>query len=88
MRPMFHFTERRIEAHICICFIAYKESNSSLPYPDYGNNFIDKKILNSFLELYPQTMKSDKKSYTCKKISFLDTRYKITAFLNGQAYCK
>lgn len=24
MRPIFHFTERRIEAHICICFIAYK----------------------------------------------------------------
>lgn len=24
MRPMFHFTERRIEAHICICFIVYK----------------------------------------------------------------
>ena len=24
MRPMFHFTERRIEAHVCICFIAYK----------------------------------------------------------------
>ena len=23
MRPMFHFTERRIEAHVCICFIAY-----------------------------------------------------------------
>lgn len=21
---MFHFTHRRIEAHICICFIAYK----------------------------------------------------------------
>ena len=24
MRPMFHFTERRTEAHVCICFIAYK----------------------------------------------------------------
>lgn len=24
IRPMFHFTERRIEAHVCICFIAYK----------------------------------------------------------------
>ena len=24
MRPMFHFTERRIEAHVCICFMAYK----------------------------------------------------------------
>lgn len=24
VRPVFHFTPRRIEAHICICFIAYK----------------------------------------------------------------
>ena len=24
MRPMFHFSEKRIEAHICICFVAYK----------------------------------------------------------------
>jgi transposase len=24
MRPMFHFTVKRIEAHLCICFVAYK----------------------------------------------------------------
>lgn len=24
LRPMFHFTQRRIEAHVCICFVAYK----------------------------------------------------------------
>ena len=24
MRPEFHFTPRRIEAHVCICFVAYK----------------------------------------------------------------
>ena len=24
MRPMFHFTPERIEAHVCICFAAYK----------------------------------------------------------------
>ena len=24
IRPMFHFTERRIEAHVCICFVALK----------------------------------------------------------------
>lgn len=24
MRPMFHFTEKRIEAHVCLCFIALK----------------------------------------------------------------
>ena len=24
MRPMFHFTEKRIEAHVCMCFVALK----------------------------------------------------------------
>ena len=24
MRPMFHFTERRIEARVCFCIVAYK----------------------------------------------------------------
>jgi transposase len=24
MRPMFHFSPKRIEAHVCICFVAYK----------------------------------------------------------------
>lgn len=24
VRPMFHFTPRRIEAHVCICFVALK----------------------------------------------------------------
>jgi transposase len=24
LRPLFHFTKKRIEAHVCICFVAYK----------------------------------------------------------------
>ena len=24
LRQMFHFTSKRIEAHVCICFVAYK----------------------------------------------------------------
>ena len=24
IRPMFHFTRKRIEAHVCICFVALK----------------------------------------------------------------
>jgi transposase len=24
LRPMFHFTHKRIEAHVCVCFVAYK----------------------------------------------------------------
>lgn len=23
-RPIFHFTEKRIEAHVCLCFVAFK----------------------------------------------------------------
>jgi transposase len=23
IRPIFHFTPKRIEAHVCICFVAY-----------------------------------------------------------------
>ncbi|MCB0661077.1 MAG: hypothetical protein KDC04_09075, partial [Saprospiraceae bacterium] len=24
IRPVFHFTPKRIEAHVCICFVAFK----------------------------------------------------------------
>lgn len=37
IRPMFHFTRRRIEAHICICFVAlkvYKELERILKMTD------------------------------------------------------
>ncbi|WP_349833461.1 IS1634 family transposase [Bacteroides intestinalis] len=37
IRPMFHFTRRRIEAHICICFVAlkvYKELERVLKITD------------------------------------------------------
>ena len=37
IRPIFHFTRRRIEAHICICFVAlkvYKELERLLKLSD------------------------------------------------------
>lgn len=37
IRPMFHFTRRRIEAHVCICFVAlkvYKELERMLKKSD------------------------------------------------------
>ena len=27
LRPMFHFTPRRIDAHVCICFVAFNDYN-------------------------------------------------------------
>ena len=47
VRPMFHFTRRRIEAHICICFVAlkvYKELERHLKAANIGMS-IDK-VLN------------------------------------------
>ena len=47
VRPMFHFTRRRIEAHICICFVAlkvYKELERHLKAANVGMG-IDK-VLN------------------------------------------
>lgn len=39
IRPMFHFTRRRIEAHVCICFVAlkvYKELERTLKVANIG----------------------------------------------------
>lgn len=47
IRPMFHFTRRRIEAHICICFVAlkvYKELERRLKNENVGMS-VDK-VLN------------------------------------------
>ena len=47
IRPMFHFTRRRIEAHICICFVAlkvYKELERLLKLSDISMS-VDK-VLN------------------------------------------
>lgn len=44
IRPMFHFTRRRIEAHVCICFVAlkvYKELERRLKISDI-NMSVDK----------------------------------------------
>ena len=44
IRPMFHFTRRRIEAHVCICFVAlkvYKELERLLKLSDI-NMSVDK----------------------------------------------
>ena len=46
IRPMFHFTRKRIEAHICICFVAlkvYKELDRILKEANVGMS-VDKVI--------------------------------------------
>lgn len=47
IRPMFHFTRKRIEAHVCICFVAlkcYKELERRLKGANIGMS-VDK-VLN------------------------------------------
>lgn len=46
MRPIFHFTERRIEAHICICFMAYKVYKElQRVLPEYGIDMSVNRVL-------------------------------------------
>jgi transposase len=44
LRPMFHFTPRRIEAHVCICFVAYKvyKELERILHTNYINLSVDK----------------------------------------------
>ena len=47
IRPMFHFTRKRIEAHICICFVAlkvYKELERMLKVSEIKMN-VDKVLV-------------------------------------------
>ncbi len=64
IRPMFHFTRKRIEAHICICFVAlkvYKELDRMLKVSEIKMSVdkvlaLAKTITTIQIKLYTQTM--------------------------------
>lgn len=59
IRPMFHFTRKRIEAHICICFVAlkvYKELERRLKMSSIGMS-VDK-VLNMAKSITTLTIKT------------------------------
>ena len=80
MRPMFHFTPQRIEAHVCICFVAYKiykELERILKTTDI-NLSVDK-VLNIAKTITTIKVKLPKSNKTLTKTMLLTERHKSIA---------
>jgi transposase len=80
MRPMFHFTPKRIEAHVCICFVAYKvykELERILKANDF-NLSVDK-VLNIAKTITTIRIRLYQSEQTISKTMLLTKRHKLIA---------
>lgn len=81
IRPMFHFTKRRIQAHVCICFVAlkvYKELERILK--TQGVNISVDKVLEMAKTIVTIQIRLPKSKKTVSKVMIMKRHQKI-AFL-------
>lgn len=86
IRPMFHFTRRRIEAHICICFVAlkvYKELERILKCENVDIS-VDK-VLELAKTVVTIQIKLPKNKQTIEKVMLMKRHQKI-AFLFDEKF--
>jgi len=63
-RPMFHWTDKRIEGHICLCYIAYTLLNRlQLTLQKKGVNFSEKTIRKTLERMQMSLIKQGKKEF-------------------------
>jgi transposase len=89
LRPMFHFTEKRIKAHVCICFVAYKvykEMGRILKSNDI-NLSVDK-VLNIAKTITTIKIKLPVSGETLTKTMILTQRHKSIEKLFDQDFWK
>jgi transposase len=87
MRPMFHFTPRRIEAHVCICFVAYKvykELERILKIT--GVNLSVDKVLNIAKTITTIKVKLPTSGATLTKTMLLKPKHKSIAMLFDEKF--
>jgi transposase len=87
IRPMFHFTPRRIEAHVCICFVAlkiYKELERILKIN--GINLSVDKVLNIAKTITTIKLKLPISDNTITKTMLLTTKHKSIAMLFDEIF--
>jgi len=83
IRPMFHFTKRRIEAHICICFVAlkvYKELERILKL-EHIDISVDK-VLEMAKTVVTIQVKLPKSKQTINKVMLMKRHQKIAFLFN------
>ena len=89
IRPVFHFTARRIEAHVCICFLAYKvykELERRLRIN--GINLSVDKVLNIAKTITTLTIKLPKSGETMTKTMLITPKHKSIAPLFDEKFWK
>jgi len=89
MRPMFHFTPRRIEAHVCICFVAYKvyKELERVLKISHINMSVDK-VLGIAKTITTIKIMLPKSGYTITKTMLLTQRHKSIAQLFDENFWK
>jgi len=89
IRPVFHFTARRIEAHVCICFVAYKvykELERRLRIN--GINLSVDKVLNIAKTITTLKIKLPKSGETMTKTMLITKKHKLIAPLFDEKFWK
>jgi transposase len=82
MRPMFHFTPNRIEAHVSICFVAYKIYKELERILKVNNcNISPDKALDIAKTITTLKIKLPKSNKTISKTMLLTQKHKSIAFL-------
>ena len=87
MRPMFHFTPKRIEAHVCICFVAYKVYKElERILKANGFNLSVDKILNIAKTVTTIKVKLPHAGQTMFKTMLLTSKHKLIAKLFDEKF--
>ena len=82
MRPMFHFTPKRIEAHVCICFVAYKVYKELERILKASNiNLSVDKVLSIAKTITTIKVRLPKSNKTLTRTMLLTERHKLIASL-------
>ncbi len=88
-RPMFHFTKKRIEAHVCICFVAYKVYKELERILKTGGiNLSVDKVLDIAKTITTLKIKLPISNETMTKTMLLTTRHKSIAKLFDEFFWK
>lgn len=89
IRPMFHFTPRRIEAHVSVCFIAYKVYKElERVLKTQGINFSVGRVLDIAKTITTIKIKLPTTNTTLKKTMLLTEKQKAIAILFDEKFWK
>lgn len=89
MRPMFHFTPNRIEAHVCICFVAYKVYKELERILKTSNiNLSVDKVLNIAKTITTIKMRLPSSGTVATKTMLLTPKHKSIAMLFDENFWK